>query len=309
MKKIILIVGMLSVASFQMSCKKDGDNAKTSTTAKVDNLDDANNIIDFNNNILAEYKNKTKHIESILKYADAAVKKSSGEKVFFMPIVTPAFSSKKAESVPVAFGKDKDALDKDFKVFKDKYDNIKNKYEELRSYIAAEDFKDDKGAKATKVYKEIEADSEQFFTAGENILSKMKSAVDVAEEISLKDHPLKSYIVSSKKVNQAMDDAFSILDKQYVAEKFNESEAQKAYDNLAKSLEANTAQKFDVKDAQYSYKTASYESYNKSVSSYLDSFRKLIRDSKAAGKISESDIKTMDSAYDSVISSYNNFIN
>lgn len=309
MKKIVLIIGMLSVVSLQVSCKKDGDNGKAPTTAKVDNSDDASSIIKFNNNILAEYKSKTKDIEDILKYADAAVKKSSGEEVFFMPIVSPSFTNKEAEAVPKAFGKDKDILDKDFKIFKEKYDNIKKKLEELKSYIAAEDYKDDKGRKASVIYKEMEADSEQFFISGENILDKMKPAVDVAEEISLKDHPLRKYIISSKKVNNDMDQAFSILDKQFAAEKFNETEAQKAYDNLAKSLEANVATKFDVKDTQYAYKTNSYDYYNKSVSSYLDNFRKLIRDSKASGKISKSDIDTMDRAYDSAITSYNSFVN
>lgn len=309
MKKIILIIGMFSVAGLQISCKKDGDSAKASTTAKVDNMDDANSIIEFNNNILAEYKSKTKEIESILKYADAAVKKSSGEKVLFMPMVMPSITIKKADAVPDAFGKEKSVLDKSFKVFKEKYDNIKKKLEQLKSYIAAEDYKDDNGNKASAIYKEIEADSEQFFSAGENILDKMKPAVDVAEEISLKGHPLRKYIVSSKKVNDDMDQAFSILDKQFVAEKFDETEAQKAYDNLAKSLETNVALTFDVKDKQYSYKAKSYENYNKKISDYLDKFRKLIRDSKASGSISESDINTMDSAYDSAISSYNSFVN
>lgn len=309
MKKVILIVGMLSVATFQISCKKDGDIANSKSNAKVDNMDDANSLVDFNNDMLAEYKSKTEVVDRILQYASQAVKKASGENnVMLMPIISTVFV-KKVDTVPKAFGKDKDVLDKELKTFKDKYDNIKKKAEELKSYMSAEDYKDDKGAKAASLYKEIEADANIFLTAGDAILDKMKPAVDVAEQVTLKDHPLKDYIISSKKVLNALDASYAIVDKQFVSGKFNEAEAQKSYDDLAKSLEANVAQKFDVKDAQYAHKSTSYDDFNKKISNYLDGFRKVIRDSKAAGSISESDINTMDSDYDSVINSYNSFVN
>jgi hypothetical protein len=42
---------------------------------------------------------------------------------------------------------------------------------------------------------------------------------------------------------------------------------------------------FNVKDQQYSYKKSQFESFNKTASGFVDNYRKLIRDSKEAGKI------------------------
>ncbi len=309
MKKVILIIGMLSLTGFSVSCKKDGETTKTTSNANIDNMDDANSIVDFNNDILEEYRSKTEEVDKILNYADQAVRKSSGEEnMMFLPIIS-TISRGKVDTVPKAFGKDKDILDKELKTFKEKYDIIKKKSEDLKSYMAAEDYKDDKGAKAALLYKEMEADAELFLAAGDAILDKMKPAVDAAEEVTLKDHPLKNYIVSSKKVLSALDNSYTMLDKQFVDGKFNEVDAQKSYDQLTKTLQDNVALKFEVKDAQYSSKSGSYERFNKSINSYLDTFRRVIRDSKPTGKISESDIEYMDSSYESAVSSYNSFVN
>ncbi|WP_262383793.1 hypothetical protein [Elizabethkingia miricola] len=41
----------------------------------------------------------------------------------------------------------------------------------------------------------------------------------------------------------------------------------------------------------------------------MDNLRKLMRDAKGSGKISDSDMRTLDNYYDSIISSYNTFVN
>jgi hypothetical protein len=58
--------------------------------------------------------------------------------------------------------------------------------------MSAEDYKDDKGSKAKKLQTEIEAGAKDFVDAAERILVKIKPAADAAEEITLKDHPLKN---------------------------------------------------------------------------------------------------------------------
>ena len=55
--------------------------------------DDANAVIDFNNKFLKQYKSRTSNIESIIKYANDAVKKSSGGDVLIMSLVSPSFES------------------------------------------------------------------------------------------------------------------------------------------------------------------------------------------------------------------------
>ena len=198
MKKTITIAVLAALPLFMTSCKKDATGSKNSTVEVKE--DDANAVIDFNNKFLKQYKSRTSSIESIIKYANDAVKKSSGGDVLIMSMVSPSFESAmdKIDAVPAGFGKVKGDIEKDFKIFSETSASIKSKYEELKSYMSAEDYKDDKGAKAKKIQTEIEATAKDFVDAAERILVKIKPAADAAEEITLKDHPLKKYILSSK---------------------------------------------------------------------------------------------------------------
>lgn len=56
-------------------------------------------------------------------------------------------------------------------------------------------------------------------------------------------------------------------------------------------------------------KKSQFENFNKYASNFLDTYRKLIRDSKEAGKIPDSNIEQIDSSYESVLSAYNSFVN
>ena len=309
MKKIIVLAMALTFTSVSViSCKKDLSKLGKSVL-DVGGTDNANAIIDFNNNFLDSYKSTSKHIDGILNYADAAVAKSKGENVLIMPIVLSSMdhSFSKIKEVPSGFDKDKAAIETDFNTYKAKKESIGKKFEELQSYMNSEDYKDDKGAKAEAIKKDLETEAQAFFTAGENIIAKIKPATDAAESIVLKDHPMKEYIISSKSVMSSLDAVLDVLDKQY-AGKFDEAEAQKKYDEFAKAAEANAKLEFNVKDPQYSYKKSQFEYFNKSASGFLDNYRKLIRDSKAAGKISDTDIQQIDSSYESVLNAYNSFV-
>ncbi|MDR6923849.1 MULTISPECIES: DUF3829 domain-containing protein [Chryseobacterium] len=309
MKKIIVLAMALTFTSVTViSCKKDLSKLGKSVL-DVGGTDNANAIIDFNNNFLDSYKSTSKHIDGILNYADAAVAKSKGENVLIMPIVLSSMdhSFSKIKEVPSGFDKDKAAIETDFNTYKAKKESIGKKFEELQSYMNSEDYKDDKGAKAEAIKKDLETEAQAFFTAGENIITKIKPATDAAEAVVLKDHPMKEYIISSKSVMSSLDAVLDVLDKQY-AGKFDEAEAQKKYDEFAKAAEANAKLEFNVKDPQYSYKKSQFDQFNKNASGFLDNYRKLIRDSKASGKISDTDIQQIDSSYESVLNAYNSFV-
>lgn len=307
MKKVMMVALALSLGAASISCKKGLDKIENAVMKAGENESQA--IIDFNNDFLDSYKSSTRHIENIVKYAESAVKKSHGETVYSMPLVINSmdYSLSKIKSVPSGFEKDKAAIEVDFNTYKAKRESIEKKYEELKSYITSEDYKDDKGVKAEALQKDIEAEAQGFFTAGENILAKIKPATDVAEEVILKDHPMKEFIVSSKTLMNSMDSVMDVLDKQYT-DGFNEAEAQKKYDEFEKVVADNAKKEFNVKETQYSYKKTQFESVNKNASDFLDKFRKLIRDSKSSGKIPDSNIQEMDSAYESVLNSYNSFV-
>ncbi|GEN72835.1 MULTISPECIES: DUF3829 domain-containing protein [Chryseobacterium] len=308
MRKIIVLAMALTFTSVSViSCKKDVSKLGKSVL-NLGGADEANAIIDFNNNFLDSYKNTSKHIESILRYADGAVAKAKGGNAMIMPVIgSMDYSFSKIKEIPSGFGKDKAAIEADFNTYKAKKESIEKKFEELKSYMNSEDYKDDKGAKADAITKDIETEAQALFTSGENVVAKIKPATDAAEEVVLKDHPMKEYIISSKSVMNSLDSNIDVLDKQYSG-KFNEAEAQKKYDELAKAVEANSKLEFNVKDPQYSYKKTLFESFNKSASSFLDTYRKLIRDAKGTGKISDSDIQQIDSSYESVLNSYNSFV-
>jgi len=309
MRKIIVLALALTFTSVGViSCKKDISKLGQSVI-NLGGAEDANAIIEFNNNFLDSYKSTSRHIESILKYADAASAKAKGENVTIMPIVINSmdFSFGKIKDVPSGFGKDKAAIEADFNTYKAKKESIQKKFDELKSYMTSEDYKDDKGAKADAITKDIETEAQALFTSGENLIIKIKPGTDAAEEVVLKDHPMKEFIISSKSVMTSLESTIDVLDKQYSG-KFNEAEIQKKYDELSKAVEANSKMNFDVKDPQYSYKKSQFESFNKSASDFLDIYRKLIRDSKGTGKISDSDIQQVDSSYESVLNSYNSFV-
>jgi hypothetical protein len=308
MRKIIVLAMALSLTATAVSCKK-GAEKLGKAVLNMGGETEANSIIDFNNNFVDSYKNTSKRIERILKYADEAVVKSKGGNVMIMPVITSSmdYSLTKIKDIPSGFGKDKLGIEADFSTYKSSKENIEKKFEELKSYMNSEDYKDDKGAKAEAIKKEIESDAEALFTSGESVMAKIKPATDAAEEVILKDHPMKEYIISSKNVMNSLDSVIDVLGKQYDG-KFNEAEAQKKYDEFAKLVEANSKMDFNVKDQQYSYKKSQFEGFNKAASNFVDNYRKLIRDSKEAGKIPDSNIQQMDSSYETVLNAYNIFV-
>ncbi|AKK74323.1 hypothetical protein OK18_18470 [Chryseobacterium gallinarum] len=308
MKKIIVLAMALSLTATAISCKK-GAGKMGNTVLNLGGEAEANSVIDFNNNFVDSYKNTSRQIESILKYTEEAVVKSKGGNVLIMPIITSSmdYTLSKIKEIPSGFGKDKAAIEADFNTYKTRKENIEKKFEELKSYMNSEDYKDDKGAKAEAIKKEIETDADALYTAGENVIAKIKPATDAAEEVVLKDHPMKEYIISSKNVMNSLDSVIELLGKQY-AGKFNEAEAQKKYDEFARLVEANSKMDFNVKGQQYAYKKTQFENFNKAAANFVDHYRKLIRDSKEAGKIPDNDIQQMDSSYESVLNSYNSFV-
>lgn len=303
----MMVALALSLSAASISCKKGLDKIENAVMKAGENESQA--IIDFNNDFLDSYKSSSRHIENIVIYAESAVKKSHGETVYSMPLVINSmdYSLSKIKNVPSGFEKDKTIIEADFNTYKAKRESIEKKYEELKSYITSEDYKDDKGAKAEALQKEIEAEAKAFFIAGENILAKIKPATEAAEEVILKDHPMKEFIVSSKSLMNSMDSVMDVLDKQYT-NGFNEAEAQKKYDEFEKVVTENSKKEFNVKETQYAYKKTQFENVNKNASDFLDKFRKLIRDSKSTKQISDSNIQQMDSAYESVLNSYNTFV-
>jgi len=307
MKKLMMLAVALSLSAVPVSCKKE--IGKLGSTVLNGGKNEADAVIGFNNDFLDSYKMTSDRVESIMKYADAAVTKAKGGDVLIMPMVTGSvdYAISKIKDVPSGFDKNRAAIEKDFQTYKAKKESIDKKFEELKSYMSAEDFKDDKGAKAETLNQEIQAEAQVLFETGERIITNIKPATDAAEETILKDHPMKEYIISSKKVMNALDSAYDTLNKQHETG-FNAAEAQKKYDELAAAVEQNSKLDFKVSNTMYTHKKSNFESVNKNAESFLDTYRRLMRNAKDSGKISDSDIQSIGYAYDAVLNSYNIFV-
>ena len=77
---------------------------------------------------------------------------------------------------------------------------------------------------------------------------------------------------------------------------------------LIKQLKPNwlTTKKIEVKDASAK---SNYERLNKEGEEYLGALRKFIRDTKEKKKFDQNGFDQVDSAYQSLVSAYNSFVN
>ena len=307
MKKILVPVMFAACITFSaVSCKKE--NAEEGTaTVEVKDEGKANEIIEFNNNFLSKYRNRTSNVDKMVEYANKVEGKIKGTTT--MLFATPIMPSVGRDAkLTDAFGKDKEAFEKMFADLEAKYKLIADKYETLKAYMAAEDYKDDKGAKAAALRDEINAESKSYFELNDAFHAKLRPVAEAAENIILKDHPLKEYIIGSKKVLSEADELVEQIYNQYEAQQYDTAVLQAGYDKLEKALKENEAREFKVSDAQYEYKKSGYQNFNKSIESYLGTIRKEMRDAASSKKFTDAQIGSIESAYKSVISNYNSFV-
>src|SRR5690606_335141 len=131
---------------------------------------------------------------------------------------------------------------------------------------------------------------------------------DGAEETILKDHPLKDYILGSKKVlAQSQNIATTVVD-QYNEDVYDIPAIKKQYDDLEKEIKANTAKEFKVSDASLQSKKGYYESFNKEADSFLATLRKVLREAETSKTITEGQASEIQNGYQNIVSRYNNFV-
>lgn len=309
MKKILFPAFMVVAISFTtVSCKKN-----TTTTADrkevvaVDNDKDANAIIEFNNSLLEKRERRASTLTRISSYLEGVEDFIAGNRPVLIPPIGMIDISK-AVDAPDALGKNKDEVTKLVEESKVKYDAIKAKTDELVAYIKAEDFKDDNSAKAKTLKAEIIKLGDEY-TAIENKINTIMSPIaDGAEEIILKDHPLKDYIIGSKDVLNKALKLEETLNNQITSNKFDMAAFRKQYAELETAVKTNTAREFKVEDASLTSKKGYYESFNKAGEEYLGEVRKIMRAAETAGKFTPEHSEDIYNAYEGLLRSYNNFV-
>ena len=307
MKKIIFALAV--VGAFLTGCNSNG--SKANGADEVGGKDQANEIIGFYNDALETSRNYNSGIVErgvdYLKDAERYVQKVLKNDWASKPILVTTyhdFGDKSKATPSDAFGDKKEVIAKDFSELKKHAEEVKKLLSEVESHLESEDFKDDKGAKFAELKQKAQAEIEAFQQVRTKLFGEMDSIVEKAEGIILEDHPLKENILSSKKLLAVAGEFIDEVVAQSEAEKVNVDKLDAAYKAIETQLANN--QKIEVKDASAK---SNYERLNKEGEDYLGTLRKFIRDTKEKKKFDQNGFDQVDSAYQSLVSAYNSFVN
>ena len=307
MKKIIFALAV--VGAFLTGCNSNG--SKANGADEVGGKDQANEIIGFYNDALEASRNYNKNViergVDYLEDADEYVQKTLKNNWASSPIFIDTyhdFGDKSKATPSDAFGDKKEVIAKDFSELKKHAEEVKKLLSEVKSHLESEDFKDDKGAKFAELKQKAEVEIEAFQKLRTKLFGEMDSIVEKAEGIILEDHPLKENILSSKKLLAVAGEFIDEVVAQSEAEKVNVDKLEAAYKAIETQLANN--QKIEVKDASAK---SNYERLNKEGEDYLGALRKFIRDTKEKKKFDQNGFNQVDSAYQSLVSAYNSFVN
>lgn len=307
MKKIIFALAV--VGAFLTGCNSNG--SKANGADEVGGKDQANEIIGFYNDALEASRNYNKNViergvdylEDADEYVQKTLKNNSASSPIFIDTYHD-FGDKSKATPSDAFGDKKEVIAKDFSELKKHAEEVKKLLSDIKSHLESEDFKDDKGAKFAELKQKAEAEIEGFQQVRTKLFGEMDSIVEKAEGIILEDHPLKENILSSKKLLAVAGDFIDEVVAQSEAEKVNVDKLDAAYKAIETQLANN--QKIEVKDASAK---SNYEALNKEGEDYLGALRKFIRDTKEKKKFDQNGFDQVDSAYQSLVSAYNSFVN
>lgn len=307
MKKIIFALAV--VGAFLTGCNSNG--SKANGADEVGGKDQANEIIGFYNDALEASRNYNKNViergvdylEDADEYVQKTLKNNSASSPIFIDTYHD-FGDKSKATPSDAFGDKKEVIAKDFSELKKHAEEVKKLLSDIKSHLESEDFKDDKGAKFAELKQKAEAEIEGFQQVRTKLFGEMDSIVEKAEGIILEDHPLKENILSSKKLLAVAGDFIDEVVAQSEAEKVNVDKLDTAYKAIETQLANN--QKIEVKDASAK---SNYERLNKEGEDYLGALRKFIRDTKEKKKFDQNGFNQVDSAYQSLVSAYNSFVN
>ena len=307
MKKIIFALAV--VGAFLTGCNSNG--SKANGADEVGGKDQANEIIGFYNDALEASRNYNKNViergVDYLEDADEYVQKTLKNNWASNPVLVDTyhdFGDKSKATPSDAFGDKKEVIAKDFSELKKHAEEVKKLLSEVKSHLESEDFKDDKGAKFAELKQKAEVEIEAFQKLRTKLFGEMDSIVEKAEGIILEDHPLKENILSSKKLLAVAGEFIDEVVAQSEAEKVNVDKLDAAYKAIETQLANN--QKIEVKDASAK---SNYERLNKEGEDYLGALRKFIRDTKEKKKFDQNGFDQVDSAYQSLVSAYNSFVN
>lgn len=292
MKKNFLLLGAVLTALF-ISCS----GGKSGSAGEGVSDANANEIIEYYNsslNVLKNYASES-HMTRILEYMGSKGKS-------FAPVIAGTFiyerDTAKLKSPGSCFDKEvRQQLSDKYAALLSVRAKFFENFETFKSYIKAEDYKDDNYAKATQLLDENKKLYEEINGLKTSIYDILSPIADAAEAVVLEDNPLKEHILAAKKMFTTME----VVLEEYAKDDVNKEEIEKQYTELEKQVAE--ARKISAV-ADHKSQMDAYARFLDEVDTFLGELRKSKRD----GKFTESGFKSLNSEYESVISDYNSFV-
>jgi hypothetical protein len=277
---------------------------------------DANKIISYTNDIIDVLKEYNDAAKKAVNYYGQLEDKMNGKSSFLMSNTSMNFLFTAASQAKNAFGAPTEALGNDKKFFKDSVGTYHKLFKAfisndstLNLYVKAEDFKDDQFAKGKDLVNKQYEIYPQLIRLREVIGNKIDQVAEAAEEISLKDSPIKGAYKAAKtdlaKLKKVADMiAIKAADEKYTDVELTAIETN--YNELMASIDNN--KDVDKEQLEKEHKTAMYSSFYKSLLNNVSEIKPIVRNIKETKKLSESDYNTLNNRYESVVSSYNSWV-
>ncbi|MBB6129471.1 DUF3829 domain-containing protein [Mucilaginibacter lappiensis] len=311
----LLIFPAFIVTTFIISCQNRDKGSKAKTPYAESNGDDANSIIKYNNGLLAlddsrdhYLKSLGSNIRNMRKIFDdpKAPIPYMGIGPYEMPYI-PRLGENPSNPPGALNSSDK-------KFFKDNvaqlnalYAQIKGVYKTMSDYVKAQDYKDDNGAKGKALIDSIDNLGNKYYKLDDQIRAKLSLIADDAECVILKDHPLKEYIYSMKDDRTKVAEINTLLDSCANNYKASEARAQAAFQALKAENEKHTAMTLPGGE-QYASQKNNFGRFNEAVNDFLLELKRIMRDASSSGKITDDNLKSLDSKKETIRTYYNNFV-
>ena len=311
MKKILFLSFFLIIT---LSCKQGDSNAKIDSA--IENTTDDNSAskaISYFNAVIEYDNNTSKKISNFLKrdlkkFTEMIDKKQKPTGVLtwtsfigINPNTKIGFGNNQVDLLNPNEFFEKDIANKVKPLIEgmiSSYTTTKEAYDDLKKYYSNEDYKDDNWAKGEELVAKMKSNSESFYTNRDSFYDIIEPTMEIAEEVVLKDHPLKKEILHAKKTLKITDQLIGLLANSETPI----TEIEKSY--LALEERFNESKEIDKSNLEKQNKLKNFTDFYKQIDDMLGVLRKTKRD----GEISDRDYDDLYREYDYVLKDYNRFV-
>ncbi|RAJ26334.1 hypothetical protein [Pedobacter cryoconitis] len=322
MKKTIIYTSycvalLLTTVSCKDQKKKDKNTQdSTSETAKFGAADTASRVIEYTNLVVDMANSHNAYLKNILGNTEKieSALKNPEDKFGFLGIIHPhvvKFTVNNMNGVTIEnpvpeLGKENQAY---FKMqvtqYNTKFEKMNTDYKQLRDYLTAQDYKDDKGAKGYALIDTIRGTVQELYTGKIVLMKKVNEIADAAEIVVLKDSPLKEYIIAMKTDMKNIRNFVDLLSDNANSYTKISAKAQADFAALESAQTKNAT--LNMENAKKANKEGNYKNFYESFHNLLLRTKKTLRDARESGKLTSNAIEELDSGYDGLIRNYNYF--